>query len=152
MSTPRTPPAIIWLKVFLRSNLHRVAKKLRGDKTEVLCVEDDAAPPPTYERKEKTLPAEGEVLRLRQELSACKDRLEAMQEDSPERRMLLRDAEMLDRWIDHLEHLHTEQWGRTVPARMRREPYRDRIRRRIKNLGRAAEPEPEPRVVVGVMW
>ncbi|KAL7807073.1 hypothetical protein V8C26DRAFT_330445 [Trichoderma gracile] len=153
MSTPRTPPAIIWLKVFLQANLHRVSRKLRGDKTEPTHCPDEISlgpPPPSYERKSKALPTDDEIVALQQELRAYKARLETLPQDSPEGRMLKRDAEMLDKWIDHLVQIQTERWGRTPPARIRREPYRDRLKRRIKNHGRAAEPA--PRAIVGVMW
>ncbi|KAK1245892.1 hypothetical protein MKX07_004961 [Trichoderma sp. CBMAI-0711] len=154
MSAPKTPPAIIWLKVFVRANLHRVSRKLRGDEPSAAHGADNelplGPPPPAYERKHKSPHAEGEIATLQQELRLYEARLEVLPEDSPEGRMLLKDAEMLDRWIGHLEYLHAERVGRTVPARFRREPYRDRLKRRIKNRGRAAEPA--PRVVVGIMW
>ncbi|KAL7803651.1 hypothetical protein V8C44DRAFT_352915 [Trichoderma aethiopicum] len=132
MSAPKTPPAVIWLKVFVRTNLARVSRKLRGDDNADAGEDRSAAdPPPAYERKPKSPPIEGEIAQLRHLLRAYEAGLEALPEDSLEGMMLLRDAESLRRWIERLEDLHAERVGRTVPARLRREPYRDRIRRRI---------------------
>ncbi|KAL6887466.1 hypothetical protein HDV57DRAFT_514992 [Trichoderma longibrachiatum] len=143
MSAPKTLPAIIWLKVFVRTNLARVSRKLRGDDDDNDAEAEDrfaSDPPPAYERKPKSPPAEGEIAQLRHLLRAYEAGLEALPGDSLEGMMLLRDAESLRRWIDRLEDLHAERVGRTVPARLRREPYRDRIRRRIQSRGRTAEP------------
>ncbi|KAL6876857.1 hypothetical protein J3F83DRAFT_712396 [Trichoderma novae-zelandiae] len=144
MSAPKTPHGLIWLKVFVRSNLHQVSRRIRHDESEVRCVEDHAVPPPPYQRVWKSPPVEGEVFRLRRVQFSCHERLKAVVRDGPERRRLLEDAEMLKRWIEHLEDLLAEHVGRTVPARFRREPYRERIKRRIKNRGRGKEEAAPP--------